>query len=76
MDLLVDFLKLYIFIQKKLFRNHKIPQLHPLIKAIHGPRMPWQDIHARVEGRAARDIMINFVERSVTISLISMYNCT
>ena len=31
--------------------------------------MPWQDIHARVEGRAARDIMINFVERSVNFLL-------
>lgn len=35
----------------------------PSIKAMFGPRMPWQDIHARVEGPAARDIMINFVER-------------
>ena len=35
----------------------------PGIKGSFGPRMPWQDIHARVEGRAARDIMINFVER-------------
>ena len=31
--------------------------------------MPWQDIHARVEGRAARDIMINFVERSANFLL-------
>lgn len=35
----------------------------PGIKACYGPRMPWQDIHARVEGPAARDIMTNFVER-------------
>ena len=35
----------------------------PNIKSQYGPRMPWQDIHARVEGSAARDIMINFVER-------------
>ena len=35
--------------------------------------MPWQDIHARVEGRAARDIMINFVERSVNFLLSSYF---
>ena len=35
----------------------------PNIKSQYGPRMPWQDIHARVEGPAARDIMKNFVER-------------
>eukprot|EP00127_Corallochytrium_limacisporum_P003247 Clim_evm96s147 gene=Clim_evmTU96s147 len=28
-----------------------------------GPRQPWHDIHSRVEGQAARDIMINFEER-------------
>ena len=28
-----------------------------------GPRQPWQDIHARVEGPAVRDILENFSER-------------
>ena len=35
----------------------------PQIKANVGPRLPWQDIHAKIEGPAARDVMINFVER-------------
>ena len=35
----------------------------PGIKPNVGPRMPWQDIHAKIEGPAARDIMMNFVER-------------
>ena len=35
----------------------------PRVGAGQGPRQPWQDIHAKVEGPAARDIMINFVER-------------
>ena len=35
----------------------------PGIKANMGPRMPWQDIHVKIEGPAARDIMMNFVER-------------
>ena len=28
-----------------------------------GPRQPWQDIHARLEGPAVRDILENFTER-------------
>ena len=28
-----------------------------------GPRQPWQDIHARIEGPAVRDILENFSER-------------
>jgi len=28
-----------------------------------GPREPWHDIHARVEGPAARDILQNFIDR-------------
>ncbi|CAB4065983.1 PLD1_2 [Lepeophtheirus salmonis] len=35
----------------------------PNIKSNTGPRLPWQDIHCKIEGPAARDIMINFVER-------------
>lgn len=29
----------------------------------NGPRQPWHDIHSRVEGRAAYDVMQNFFER-------------
>lgn len=28
-----------------------------------GPRQPWHDIHSRVEGRVAMDVLENFVER-------------
>jgi len=28
-----------------------------------GPREPWHDIHSRVEGPAARDVLENFIER-------------
>lgn len=27
------------------------------------PRMPWHDIHARVDGKAAQDVGINFIQR-------------
>lgn len=27
------------------------------------PRMPWHDVHVKIEGEAARDIAINFIER-------------
>jgi phospholipase D1/2 len=27
------------------------------------PRMPWHDIHSRIEGPAARDVSVNFVQR-------------
>ena len=40
----------------------------PQIKANVGPRLPWQDVHAKIEGPAARDVMINFVERYANIS--------
>eukprot|EP01125_Pyxidicula_operculata_P002185 TRINITY_DN12102_c0_g1_i1.p1 TRINITY_DN12102_c0_g1~~TRINITY_DN12102_c0_g1_i1.p1 ORF type:complete len:748 (-),score=181.20 TRINITY_DN12102_c0_g1_i1:105-2348(-) len=30
---------------------------------VHGPREPWQDIHSRVEGPAARDVLTNFEQR-------------
>ncbi len=35
----------------------------PWVSSHHGPRLPWHDIHARVEGPAARDVMVNFIER-------------
>lgn len=39
----------------------------PNVKSATGPRLPWQDIHAKLEGPAARDVMVNFVERYVGI---------
>eukprot|EP01134_Creolimax_fragrantissima_P005501 CFRG5501T1 len=35
----------------------------PLITSDHGPREPWHDIHCRVEGPGALDIMQNFLDR-------------
>ena len=29
----------------------------------YGPREPWHDIHARLEGPVARDVMCNFEQR-------------
>jgi len=40
----------------------------------NGPRLPWQDVHARVVGPAARDIMVNFVERSGGRKKASIYD--
>jgi len=39
-----------------------------------GPRQPWHDIHARVEGPAAKDICQNFMDRWV-IQSKSQANC-
>ncbi len=33
------------------------------VAARRHPRMPWQDIHSRIEGPSARDVAQNFVER-------------
>eukprot|EP00092_Neocalanus_flemingeri_P001909 GFUD01002039.1.p1 GENE.GFUD01002039.1~~GFUD01002039.1.p1 ORF type:complete len:520 (+),score=140.89 GFUD01002039.1:49-1560(+) len=33
------------------------------VSAAHGPRQPWQDIHSKVKGNIAWDVMTNFVER-------------
>lgn len=27
------------------------------------PRMPWQDVHIAVEGEAAKDVALNFIQR-------------
>ncbi len=35
----------------------------PKVRPSMGPRLPWQDIHAKVEGPTARDVMVNFIER-------------
>ena len=35
----------------------------PGLTAESGPRMPWHDIHSRVEGPAARDVLRNFEQR-------------
>lgn len=33
------------------------------VTSAHGPRQPWQDIHSKLQGRVALDVMKNFVER-------------
>jgi len=35
----------------------------PGVTSNHGPRQPWQDIHAKLKGKVALDVMKNFVER-------------
>mmetsp|Transcript_6022 Transcript_6022/g.16789 ORF Transcript_6022/g.16789 Transcript_6022/m.16789 type:complete len:219 (-) Transcript_6022:121-777(-) len=35
----------------------------PGVTKEQGPRQPWEDIHCRVEGRIAMDVMANFEER-------------
>ena len=35
----------------------------PGVTAAHGPREPWQDIHSKLNGKVAKDVMKNFVER-------------
>ena len=32
-------------------------------KALVGPRLPWHDIHSKVEGPIAQDVFTNFHER-------------
>jgi phospholipase D1/2 len=39
-----------------------VPDLHTLDPA-RQPRMPWQDVHARIEGPAVSDLLRNFVRR-------------
>jgi phosphatidylserine/phosphatidylglycerophosphate/cardiolipin synthase-like enzyme len=41
------------------FRNGNAPT----ITVEQGPREPWHDIHARVEGPVAHDVYLNFTER-------------
>uniref|UniRef100_A0A7S2SC01 phospholipase D n=1 Tax=Mucochytrium quahogii TaxID=96639 RepID=A0A7S2SC01_9STRA len=43
------------------FYQQCLPQ--DAINKSKGPRQPWQDIHSRVTGRAAVDILKNFIER-------------
>merc|ERR1711936_292710 len=35
----------------------------PGVSAVHGPRQPWQDIHSKLQGKVASDVLKNFVER-------------
>jgi phospholipase D1/2 len=55
--------------RKYLFRTLKsehatdFHQVWSGITADNGPRQPWQDIHSRVEGPIARDIIVNFEQR-------------
>ncbi len=44
---------------------YKAVSLQFLMMKFYNFRLPWQDVHAKVVGPAARDIMVNFVERSV-----------
>ncbi|CAL4126810.1 unnamed protein product, partial [Meganyctiphanes norvegica] len=41
------------------FRNRMLPTL----TSKSGPRQPWHDIHSRIEGPAALDVLNNFAER-------------
>lgn len=41
------------------FRN----RVFPTLTSGNGPRQPWHDIHSRVEGPAAHDVLSNFMER-------------
>ena len=43
------------------FRNSNLKSTPPTT----GPREPWHDIHCRVEGPIARDVLENFIERWV-----------
>lgn len=48
-----------------LFSEHKedFHQVWPGISHKYGPRQPWQDIHSKIVGPVARDVMENFVQR-------------
>ena len=35
----------------------------PGVSVAQGPREPWQDIHSKIQGKVAWDVMENFVER-------------
>lgn len=39
------------------------PNIEGLVQERGAPRQPWHDIHSRIEGPAAYDVMINFMER-------------
>merc|ERR1719350_1937028 len=41
------------------YRNSNAKGTSPSV----GPREPWHDIHSRVEGPIARDVLENFIER-------------
>eukprot|EP00668_Euglena_longa_P006170 GGOE01007318.1.p1 GENE.GGOE01007318.1~~GGOE01007318.1.p1 ORF type:complete len:833 (-),score=190.93 GGOE01007318.1:263-2443(-) len=36
---------------------------HPDLDPHHGPRQPWHDVHCRLEGPVARDVLQNFEDR-------------
>ena len=44
------------------FRNRNIKKEEPTSEHI-GPREPWHDIHSKVEGPVAKDVLMNFIER-------------
>ncbi|GBF94843.1 phospholipase D gamma [Raphidocelis subcapitata] len=43
--------------------DHHQPNVEGWVAERGGPREPWHDIHARIEGPAAYDVMVNFIER-------------
>eukprot|EP01006_Ploeotia_vitrea_P023229 TRINITY_DN55673_c0_g1_i1.p1 TRINITY_DN55673_c0_g1~~TRINITY_DN55673_c0_g1_i1.p1 ORF type:complete len:877 (+),score=117.73 TRINITY_DN55673_c0_g1_i1:151-2631(+) len=45
------------------FHNAVAPTEGGGVTQPHGPREPWHDIHCKVEGAIARDVMDNFVQR-------------
>jgi len=55
--------------EKSLFRSlatehaGDFHQVWPGIVSSCGPRQPWQDIHSKLEGPVARDVLQNFAER-------------
>jgi phospholipase D1/2 len=45
------------------YDDHYQPSIDGFVTERGGPRQAWHDIHARIEGPAAYDVMVNFTER-------------
>ncbi len=39
------------------------------------PRMPWHDVHMSVDGEAARDVALNFIQVTQSIYPINLHHC-
>ncbi|XP_063847510.1 uncharacterized protein LOC135092756 [Scylla paramamosain] len=51
---------------KTLVREHKNDfrnRVFPTLTSSSGPREPWHDIHSFIDGPAAHDVLMNFIER-------------